>query len=63
MEHNAPTWRKSTFCGSAACVEVATTPTGPTVRDGKDPDGPTLDFAPGAWSAFVAELKHGGLVA
>ena len=30
---------------------------GMAVRDSKDPHGPALSFAPGAWSAFIAEVK------
>ncbi|ATL84820.1 hypothetical protein SMALA_4590 [Streptomyces malaysiensis subsp. malaysiensis] len=30
------------------------------VRDSKDPQGPTLSFAPAAWSAFVSDVSRGG---
>ena len=29
------------------------------VRDSKDPDGPTLAFAPEQWQAFTARVKSG----
>jgi hypothetical protein len=58
---DSPTWRKSTRCGTAACVEVATTDTGHAVRDSKDPDSPILAFGEASWAAFTAELKRGGL--
>lgn len=49
-------WRKSSYSGSegGACVEVAAHPTTVHVRDSKDPQGPHLDFPPGAWAAFTS---------
>ncbi|MFI9640425.1 DUF397 domain-containing protein [Micromonospora sp. NPDC051925] len=54
-------WRKSSRSSSngGACVEVADNfPSAVAVRDSKDPDGPTLTFAPTAWRAFVAGLTY-----
>jgi hypothetical protein len=29
------------------------------VRDSKDPDGPTLAFAPEQWQSFTSQVKAG----
>lgn len=53
------TWRKSTYSGGATnnCVEVGSD-SHVLVRDTKDNGtGPVLDFAPTAWSDFLATLK------
>lgn len=54
-------WRKSSRSGqSQNCVEVRSElPTVIGVRDSKDPDGPTLAFAPSQWRTFVAGVKSG----
>ncbi|MFC9753467.1 DUF397 domain-containing protein [Streptomyces sp. NPDC056921] len=54
-------WRKSSYSsdGGGECVEVATCPTTIHVRDSKSTQGPHLDLAPGAWSAFVAYARQG----
>ncbi|MFC4587452.1 DUF397 domain-containing protein [Sphaerisporangium corydalis] len=57
-------WRKSTFSGDEGgnCVEVASNLPGlVAVRDSKNPTGPSLAFAPGAWAAFVSGVKVGAL--
>lgn len=56
-----PAWRKSTYCtDQGMCVEVANlADRGRAVRDGKDPAGPTLRFAPGGWAAFTAGVRDG----
>ncbi|WP_239312715.1 DUF397 domain-containing protein [Plantactinospora mayteni] len=54
-------WRKSSRSNSTGgdCVEVADNPTGiVAVRDSKDPGGPALTFGPGAWRAFVSDLRR-----
>ncbi|MEU6696140.1 DUF397 domain-containing protein [Streptomyces massasporeus] len=46
---------KSTYSDPDNCVFVAR-PEGAApvaVKDGKDPEGPALVLAPGAWSAFI----------
>ena len=56
------TWHKSSYSNDQGgnCVEVATgIPTVVPVRDSKDPAGPTLDFTPAAWRAFVAGIRTG----
>jgi hypothetical protein len=49
-------WRTSSYSSDEGgqCVEVAACPEAVHVRDSKDPHGPMLTFAPGAWSAFAA---------
>jgi hypothetical protein len=54
-------WRKSARSGGATnCVEVAGgLPLIVAVRDSKDPAGPALTFALGAWDTFTARVKSG----
>jgi hypothetical protein len=52
-------WRRSTFCASGACVEVAKADESYMVRDSKDPEGPVLTFNQGEWDAFVAGVRAG----
>ncbi len=54
-------WRKSVRSGGATnCVEIAGgLPLTVAVRDSKDPAGPTLTFAFGAWDTFTAQVKGG----
>ncbi|MGW7007145.1 DUF397 domain-containing protein [Streptomyces sp. NPDC054933] len=49
-------WRKSTYSTEKGgnCIEIAAHPAAVHVRDSKDPQGPTLTFAPAAWAAFAA---------
>ncbi|MFE6775392.1 DUF397 domain-containing protein [Streptomyces sp. NPDC057702] len=62
-----PHWTKSSHSDNGGeCVEFAPNlaPHGTIpVRDSKDPDGPTLTFAPAAWSAFVASVRAGDFAA
>jgi hypothetical protein len=53
-------WRRSTFCGTAACVEVADLADGTAVRDSKDPAGEPIPFTAIGWRAFIAEVRRGG---
>ncbi|MGW1377806.1 DUF397 domain-containing protein [Streptomyces sp. NPDC002446] len=48
-------WTKSSYSTDDGpdCVEVATTPSTIHIRDSKNPDGPRLRLAPGAWADFV----------
>jgi hypothetical protein len=52
-------WRTSSYTGNGGgnCVEVADTADVVLVRDTKDREGGTLEFAPGAWVGFTASLK------
>lgn len=53
-------WRKSSYSGGATnCVEVADATSIVAVRDSKNPAGPSLAFASGAWDAFTGEIKNG----
>ncbi|SCL22462.1 protein of unknown function [Micromonospora nigra] len=61
MDLSNARWRKSIRSGASGgnCVEVADNLPGAVgVRDSKDPTGPALTFAPGAWRAFVARLPR-----
>lgn len=53
------TWRRSTFCGSGACIEVAKVDESYMLRDSKDPEGPVLRFTAAEWDAFVAGVRAG----
>jgi hypothetical protein len=57
-----PVWRKSSRSNAngGECVEVADNLPGRVlVRDSKDQAGPVLTFSPGAWRAFVAQVRRG----
>ncbi|GAA3749858.1 DUF397 domain-containing protein [Streptomyces tremellae] len=53
-------WVKSSYSGNNGnCVEVAVLPRGGrAVRDSKDPQGPALAFAPGAFDAFIGAVAR-----
>jgi Domain of unknown function (DUF397) len=57
----AAAWRTSSLCDgpSDTCVEVAIGPSEVRVRDSKNPDGPTLRFTFGEWTAFLHGASHG----
>ncbi|MGK8465628.1 DUF397 domain-containing protein [Nocardia cyriacigeorgica] len=54
-------WFKSTRSETGGeCVEVAHLPADLVgVRDSKNPTGPALIFAPGAWDAFLTGARSG----
>ena len=52
-------FRKSSFCGGGACVEVARSADGFLLRDSKDPDSPVLTFTIEEWSDFVSGVRAG----
>jgi hypothetical protein len=62
-ERSRTGWRKSSRSGpqGGACVEIAAGGRVILARDSKLPDGAVLAFDRGAWSAFVGEIKRGGL--
>ncbi|SOE13383.1 protein of unknown function [Streptomyces sp. 2323.1] len=61
----AYTWHKSSHSSDegGACVEVAAHPATIHVRDSKAPQGPHLDFSPGAWAAFTSFAARSALTA
>jgi hypothetical protein len=64
MDLSAAVWQKSSFSGGngGQCVEVAANLSGVVaVRDSKNPSGPKLLFAPGAWRTFIGSVKTGDL--
>ena len=52
-------WRKSSFCSSANCVEVAALGSQILVRDSKARNGPVLEFQPTEWVAFLEGARRG----
>jgi hypothetical protein len=50
-------FRKSSHSANGDCIEVADGCGRVHVRDSKDPDGPVLEFSPGAWMEFLEGLK------
>jgi hypothetical protein len=54
-------WRKSSYSGNSGdCVEAALNLPGiVTVRDSKNPDGPTLVFTADKWRAFLSGTRAG----
>ncbi|MGW1141747.1 DUF397 domain-containing protein [Streptomyces zhihengii] len=57
------TWTKSSYStGNGACVEVKSPALRSiSVRDSKVVAGPTIDFRPDAWNAFVDEVARSPL--
>jgi hypothetical protein len=53
------TWRRSTYCADAACVEIAEDGDRILMRDSKDLSRPSLGFDRAAWALFVAQIKDG----
>lgn len=56
-------WTKSSYSGgNGACVEVKSPLVQAiAVRDSKAPEGPSLTFVPGAWTAFVRDVAKGSV--
>ena len=52
-------WRRSTFCGEAACVEVAVVDGWVAVRDSKSPTSPQLVFSGDEWDSFLRGVSAG----
>ncbi|MGW0643997.1 DUF397 domain-containing protein [Streptomyces badius] len=63
-ESTTQQWVKSSYSNSGSCVEWAPRTASTTgivpVRDSKNPGGPALAVAAGAFAAFVAGVKAGG---
>lgn len=52
-------YRRSPYSGNGAnCVEAATYSSGVSVRDSKDPAGPTIEFTHQQWKLFVNEILN-----
>ena len=55
-------FRKSSYSANGVnCVEVAETPDAVLVRDTQHRELGHLGFTPGAWAAFLADIKAGHL--
>jgi hypothetical protein len=55
-----PQWRKSEFCGSQACIEVASVAADTIlIRDSKNPHASPLSFDRAEWEVFVAGVRAG----
>ncbi|MFF4241430.1 DUF397 domain-containing protein [Actinomadura geliboluensis] len=57
-------WRKSSYSGGAddsACVEVAASSGGVSVRDSKNPDGDHLSVTGAEFTGLVRQIKVGAL--
>ena len=52
-------WRRSSYCGSAACLEVAHEEGAFYVRDSKEPNGPVLAFTANQGKAFLTAVRAG----
>ncbi|UWP87723.1 DUF397 domain-containing protein [Dactylosporangium fulvum] len=52
-------WRRSRFCGTNACVEIAELPESFLVRDSKEQGSAVLQFSRREWGVFVTGLKAG----
>ena len=57
----SPMWSTSSYCDSAACVEVALGVGRSAVRDAKNPGGPMIVFSRLAWDEFIGRVKSGWL--
>jgi hypothetical protein len=55
----APDWKRSSWCSSASCVEVAMVDEKVAMRDSKDLSIPALLYAPEVWQRFVSRAKAG----
>jgi len=60
LDREALAWRKSRYCNSSSCLEVARYRDRVLVRDSKDRDGPTLEFSLSEWRAFLLGVRDGG---
>jgi hypothetical protein len=55
-------WRKSTFSGNDACLEVKFESDRVLVRDSKDLRGPALAFPLERWQMFVQGIAQGDFI-
>jgi hypothetical protein len=54
-----PQWKRSSYCGTNACVEVAQVSDRFLVRDAKNPEVAPLSFTREEWTAFVRGVEAG----
>lgn len=54
-----PAWRKSSYCGSNACVQVAHTGDSYLMRDSKNPHAEPLAFTTAEWDTFIRGIQAG----
>jgi len=52
-------WRKSSFCDSNGCAEVASLPEGNVMMRQSDLPELVLTFTPAEWKLFVAGVLNG----
>jgi hypothetical protein len=53
-------WRRSSWCSTNSCVEIAELRDGVAIRDSKSPDtSPILTFSSDEWRSFIAGVKTG----
>jgi hypothetical protein len=57
MDQTALDWRRSRYCETNCCVEVARTDDSVFMRNSSSPDGPILTFTHAEWAAFVRGIK------
>lgn len=50
-------WRRSSYCGSGQCVQVAQDGGRVLVRDSREDASPVLAFSPDAWRRFVEHVR------
>ena len=50
-------WKRSTFCESAACIEVKNVPTGVVIRSSRFVQM-KLGFTTAEWESFLAGVKN-----
>jgi hypothetical protein len=55
------TFRRSSFCGSTECIEVALQENVVILRDSAQPNGNMLHYTVEGWRSFVRNIKAGGL--
>ncbi|GIJ47581.1 hypothetical protein Val02_44670 [Virgisporangium aliadipatigenens] len=58
LKRGATHWRRSTFCATGECVEVARAGEDVVVRNSTDGDN-VVAFTPEAWTDFVEAIRDG----
>jgi hypothetical protein len=59
LDREGLTWRRSSYCNSTTCVEVAHDRDRVLVRDSKIQNGPALEFSLPEWRAFLRGVFDG----